>query len=172
MANAEKAMSEMGVSIRDGENGLRNINDVLSDVAGKWGSLGDQEKQEYAEALAGTRQKAVFISMMESQTTQQNLYNDALNSTGALQNANDIKAQSIQGKLNTLKTTLNQMWSGMISSNFVKGIVDGTTKIVSAMQNIPLVISGIVTAFAILKSEAITDLLDVVAGESALSFVS
>ena len=62
MANAEKAMSKMGVSIRDGKDGLRNLDDVLKDVSEKWIGLGDQEKQNYAEALAGTRkQKASYV---------------------------------------------------------------------------------------------------------------
>ena len=58
--------------------------------------------------------------MMESMSEQQTLYNEALNSTGALEEANSVKAESVEGKLNTLKDTVKEMWSNFIDSDAIK----------------------------------------------------
>ena len=51
------------------------------------------------------RQRNVFVALMNSMTQQQELYNKAMESSGSLEEANNIKAESIEGKLNTLKDT-------------------------------------------------------------------
>ena len=56
---------------------------------------------------------------------QQELYNKAMKSGGALEEANAVKAESIDGKLNKLNNTMKQMWSSFINSDMLKGAIDG-----------------------------------------------
>ena len=67
-------------------------------MAGKWDGLTDVERQYTSEMLAGNRQRAIFISLMESMNEQKKLYNEAVNSDGALEKANEVKAESIEGR--------------------------------------------------------------------------
>ena len=70
---------------------------------------------------------------MKSMSQQQELYNNAMESTNALQEANDVKAQSIEGKINTFKNTVKELWSTLINSDDIKGIIDGMTKLSEVM---------------------------------------
>ena len=64
------------------------------------------------------RQRNVFVALMKSMSQQQELYNKAMESGGALEEANAVKAESIDGKLNKLNNTMKQMWSSFINSNW------------------------------------------------------
>lgn len=92
-------------------------------------------------------------------TVQQGLYNNALESTGALEEANSVKAQSIEGKMNTLKTTVNEMWANMINSDSLKGGIDALTNLVEVFGNLPTVIGLATTAFLVFKGTAISSSL-------------
>lgn len=59
MANAEKALKQIGVSIRDDMSGdLRGLEDILGDVADKWQYLDDSTKQFVGEKLAGNNRRS------------------------------------------------------------------------------------------------------------------
>ena len=59
MANAEKALKQIGVSIRDDMSGeLRGLEDILGDVAEKWQYLDDSTKQFVGEKLAGNNRRS------------------------------------------------------------------------------------------------------------------
>ena len=67
---------------------------------------------------------------MKSMSQQQELYNKAMESGGALEEANAVKAESIDGKLNKLNNTMKQMWSSFINSDMIKGAIDGLTTLI------------------------------------------
>ena len=90
--------------------------------------------------------------MMESMSEQQTLYNEALNSTGALEEANSVKAESVEGKLNTLKDTVKEMWSNFIDSDAIKDLIDDITKLVETLGKIP---APVVTTVAKMTALAI-----------------
>ena len=134
MSKAQKALDRLNIDIEKSTGDLKPLNEILQEVASKWEGLTDVEKQYTSEMLAGNRQRAVFVSLMESMTRQQELYNDALNSDGALEKANEIKAKSIEGLTNTLKTQTNIMWSSLINSDMIKGFIAGMTTIVNTIS--------------------------------------
>ena len=178
LSNASKALKMLNIEISDGTNGgLRSIDSILEDVAKKWQTMNDATKQYVSYQLAGVRQSSVFAGIMDSMTTSQNLYNEALKSTGALEEANDKKAESIQGKMNTLQDTIKQKWSGLINSDQIKGAIDSLTELIDKFGNLETVIGLTTTAFLLFKGKAITnaftgliaDIGGCIAGESALT---
>src|SRR5574344_2590415 len=73
---------------------------------------------------------------MKSRPGSQNLYNKAMDSSGALEEANAQKAESIQGRMNTFKDTLNQMWSNLIDSDSIKNVISASTLLISGIDKI------------------------------------
>lgn len=160
MGNAEKALTSIGVSIRGQNGSLRDMDSILQSVNSKWGSLSDQERSQVAEGVAGNRHRATFLSLMRSMTTEQKLYNDAMNSSGSLEEANEKRAESFQGKLNTLKTTFNQLSATMINSKLLSGGIDiatgtlgGINTLASKLGTIPTIVTTVVGAMTILNSK-------------------
>jgi hypothetical protein len=83
-----------------------------------------------------------------------------MNSTGALEEANEKRAESFQGKLNTLKTTFNQLSATMINSKLLSGGIDiatgtlgGINTLVSKLGTIPTIVTTVVGAMTILNTK-------------------
>lgn len=103
-------LNRLNIDIEQSTGDLKPLNEILQ-VASKWGQMTDVEKQYTSEMLAGNRQRSIFVALMEGMTEQQELYNSALESNGALEQANALKAKSIEGLMNTFKDETNVMWS-------------------------------------------------------------
>ena len=57
----EKVLHKIGISMRDTSAEFRNFDDVLADIAAKWATLSDVERNAISTAFAGTRQREVLI---------------------------------------------------------------------------------------------------------------
>lgn len=53
MGKAEQGLRDFGIAIREGGGDLKSLDTILEEVAGKWGTMTDQEKQYLSEAMAG-----------------------------------------------------------------------------------------------------------------------
>ncbi|NFT08166.1 hypothetical protein FDF26_14060 [Clostridium botulinum] len=150
MGKAENALTSIGVSVR-GENGsLRDMDSILKDVYSQWGGLSDQQKSFIAEGVAGNRHRATFLSLMKSMTSEQNLYNEALNGTGSLEEANKVKAESFEGRLNTMKDTVQELYSTMLNGDMLKGGISVFTNMIGGINSVVKTLGTIPSTFAII----------------------
>lgn len=111
---------------------------------------------------------------MKSMSQQQELYNKAMESGGALEEANAVKAESIDGKLNKLNNTMKQMWSSFIKSDMIKGAVDGLTTLIEKFGKLSTILAVVTTAFLVFKGKALLTGTKAIAGyiSSLVSLVS
>ena len=81
------------------------------------------------------------------------LYDGAMSqfSYGALEKANEVKAESIEGRINTLQNKIKEFWSSFISSDFVKGIISGVTTLVEKLEYLPSVLGTILAIVVQIK---------------------
>jgi len=166
MSKAQKALDRLDIDIEKSTGDLKPLNEILQEVASKWGSMTDVEKQYTSEMLAGNRQRSIFVALMAGMTEQQELYNSALESEGALEKANDVKAKSIEGLMNTFKDETNVMWSKIISSDMIKDVISGMTTLVGTVStaidsfgSLTTVIGLLGTAIALVKGKTITEFI-------------
>lgn len=180
MSKAQKALDRLDIDIEKSTGDLKPLNEILQEVASKWGQMTDVEKQYTSEMLAGNRQRSIFVALMEGMTEQQELYNSALESNGALEQANEVKAKSIEGLMNTFKDETNVMWSKIISSDMIKEVISGMTTLVGTVSTaidsfggLTTVVGLLGTAIALVKGKAITEFITTlygcVQGESILT---
>lgn len=180
MSKAQKALNRLNIDIEQSTGDLKPLNEILQEVASKWGSMTDVEKQYTSEMLAGNRQRSIFVALMAGMTEQQELYNSALESEGALEKANEVKAKSIEGLMNTFKDETNVMWSKIINSDMIKDVISGMTTLVGTVStaidsfgSLTTVVGLLGTAIALVKGKAITEfiasLYGCVRGESILT---
>ena len=103
MAKAERALSGIGVSIR-GETAdeLRDIEDIIGDVADAWDTLSDSQKQAVSEGMAGTQRSSMFSALIENYDKVKLLQEEGLKSNGELLEANQVRVESLKGQLNIL----------------------------------------------------------------------
>ena len=124
MANAEKALTSLGISIRGANGDLRSIEDILGDVADKWDTLSDSDQQFVAEKLAGTNRRSYFMALMEDYERVDELQAKALNSQGNMMQASEKYAESLTGKLNQLTNAQENFYQTLMNTDTMKSWID------------------------------------------------
>lgn len=126
MAKAEKTLGEVGVSIRgDTSDELLSIEEILNRVAGAWDKLSDSQKQAIGEAMAGTNRSSAFQAIMNNYESIAQLAQEANQADGELMEANQKRVESLEGKLNQLRTTVEKAYSSFLNSEAVIGAIEG-----------------------------------------------
>ena len=142
-ANAEAALNDIGVSIRDGLTGeLRDLQDILQDVAKKWDTLSDSSQQFVSEKLAGNNRRSYFMALMESMQDAENLYKIAIDAEGTLMTANEEKINSLTGRVQTLKSTMQDFYQTIVSSDALKSMVTGLTSLLEIVVKVSSFVSN------------------------------
>ena len=122
-SNAEKALADIGVSVRDQFGAFRDLEDILTDVASKWDTLNNTQQQLVSEKLAGNNRRNYFIALMEDYERVIELQDIAANSNGALLEASNKQAESLAGITNQFKNSLNELYQGVIDSDGLKNVI-------------------------------------------------
>ena len=132
MAKAEKALAAVGTTIR-GETGdeLLSIEEILTNVAGVWDKLSDSQRQYVAEAMAGTNRMSTFINIMENYNGILDLQGKAHENVGALMEASNKRAESLQGRIDVLKDSFNRLFATFMNS---QGLKSGVTLLDDLLQ--------------------------------------
>ncbi len=154
-AKGEKALKELGITIRDNNTGeLKSFSSIMDELGGKWKNLSDSTKYYMAEQLAGKNQMDIFIGMMDSYDTALGLVNNAYDAQGTLMEMNGIYADSLQGKLNTLTSAQQELYQTFVNTDGFKsmidgftGIINGATAVIDKFGAIPTVIATATAGF-------------------------
>ena len=126
MAKAEKTLGEVGVSIRgETSDELLSIEEILNRVAGAWDKLSDSQKQAIGEAMAGTNRSSAFQAIMNNYESIAQLAQEANQADGELMEANQKRVESLDGKLNQLRTTVEKAYNSFLNSEAVIGAIEG-----------------------------------------------
>ncbi len=129
------ALTKHGVSLT--ENGeYRETYAILKDVAAVWEQLSSMEQAAVSEALAGTRQQNVLLSIISQFQEAEGAMNAMAESAGALDSAYDTYLSSIQAHINQLKAAFDELSLAAINSDFVKSFVDAAKIFVESLTSV------------------------------------
>ncbi len=117
------------VNIVDQTTGqLRNVYDILDDVANVWDSLDKNTREALAIEASGIRQKNVFLALMQNWEGVKDAVESASNSVGSADEENEKYIESIQGRVENFESSVQQLSRTILDSDVVKWFVDlGTT---------------------------------------------
>ena len=155
ISQAEKAYKSIGINLRDGADSFRDIPEVFDELNEKWKTMTDVQKSYIAEISAGNRNRSVFMAMMNGYDSIAKLTDDAMNSEGYAEQANEARMESFEAKYGQLKAAAQGFWNNFTDSEAMKKIVDLATGLVSLLDNLinksgvlSSAIKGLMVAFA------------------------
>lgn len=146
------------VNIVDQTSGqLRNVYDILDDLAGVWDTLDKNTREALAIEAAGIRQKQVFLAIMQNWKGVEDAVESAKNSLGSADEENKKYINSIQGKLENLESATQKLSKTLIDSDLIKFFVDlgtiGVKAIDGLISKIGIVKPAIATFVAVLNRD-------------------
>ena len=128
-------LAKIGVQVLDTEGNMRNLGDVIEDLAAKWKTLDSAQQQAAAVAIGGKMQYSRLIALMDNW----DMYTDAINMSrdamGTLQKQQDIYEESTEAQLKKLQATWESFYNHLIKSDEVGGGVSFLTNLVAVMDN-------------------------------------
>ena len=125
------------VNIVDQTTGqLRNVYDILDDVANVWDELDKNTREALAIEAAGIRQKNVFLSMMQNWEGVKDAVESASDSVGSADVENEKYIKSIQGRAENFERSVQQLSRTVLDSDIIKWFVDLGTTGVNAIDKI------------------------------------
>lgn len=130
------ALSKVGISIKDASGGLKDMDDILDEMGGKWETLGRDQQMALAQTVAGVRQYTQLMTLMENWDYFKQNLNIANSSTGTLDQQAAIYAESWEAASNRVRASWEGLWDSFINSDSFITALDGFSKIISAMDTL------------------------------------
>lgn len=149
--DVEKALSLVEIKLRDTENSFRPLGDVLDDVAAKWGSMTEVQKNAVAGAIAGTRQAEIFRTLMANYDQVREAQDSQLESAGLATNRYQIYMEGLEAATNKFSTAWEKMWMNSFPPSIIKWFIDlgtGVLEVVDAVGLLQITLTALLTVFA------------------------
>ena len=130
-----KALDAVGVSIKDSNGELRDMDRILDDIGGKWDTLNKDEQVALAQAVGGIRQYTQFIALMDNWDFMKENLETAKNATGELQNQADIFAESWEAARKNVKASAEGIYDSLIKDEFWIDLTNGFAGFLKIIEN-------------------------------------
>lgn len=140
------ALADIGISITDQAGDIRNVSDIISELAGKWDTLSSAEQQNTAVRVAGTNQLSRFNALLLNYDTAVKATETSINSQNSAMAEQTKYAESLQARINRLETA----WYGFASVLSDGIIYDGIVVLTSLFKGATEGAGGIVQAIGAL----------------------
>ena len=157
--DVETALKSVGVSLRDTQGQLRDLEDVFDELGPKWNQL-DRNAQAYlGTIIAGTRQQSRFVTLMQNWDRVLELAAESENSAGqqALMHAKAM--DSITSKTQQLTVAWQEFISNLGDNNIIKGAISTLTQLIKLFNTKPL---ALMTVGVIAMRKQINELAQVI----------
>lgn len=153
----DTALQSVGVSIKDATGQFREFDDVIYELAGKWETLDSLSQRYVATVFAGNRQQSRFLALMSNYDRLVEITEDAQNSedAGLLQYSKTL--DSLETKLNNVKTSFQQFYMDIFDGEFVKGAVDDINEILKGFNKLGKISTTINLASLIIGAKALAN---------------
>lgn len=173
-----KALDEIGISVKTASGEAKSASDLISEVAGKWDTLTDAQKQNTSIGVAGIYQLSRFNAMMNNFSIAQNAAKTAANSTGSAWSEQQKYADSLQARLNRLQNNFTEMAvassdafisDGLIAFTEAAGsLLNATTGIIKSVGFLPTLFVTLSTATLLLSRNTRTLATALILGTSSM----
>ena len=130
-----QALEAVGINIKDQNGNLKKMDDILNEMGTKWQTLSKDSQVALAQTVAGTRQYTQLIALMDKWDVFNENLETARNATGELDKQQSIFLEGTEAKLNKLKATWEDLYSGLGKDDEIGGFIGILTDGVQAMDN-------------------------------------
>ena len=157
-----KALQSVGISIFDQAGELKNMDNILNEMANKWDTLSKAQQVALAQTVAGTRQYTQLVALMDNWDNGDNdsmtaNLNTAYGSSGALQEQADIYAESWEAAQDRVTAAAEHIYSSLINDEFFIDLLNGFEKVLETVGGLIDGLGGLKGVVGIVGSVFLTN---------------
>ena len=142
LGKVSQQLEDVGVKVLDESGDMRDMGDIITDLAAKWDTWTAGQKQAVAVAAAGKMQYTRLMTLMENWDMYRENLETSQNAMGTLQEQQDIYMESTEAHLQQLSTAWERVWIAMSDSKSTRNLIDVLTGLVTGMANFTEAVGG------------------------------
>ena len=150
--DVERVLNKMGISIRKTNLEFKDFDEVLDEIAEKWGTLDNVSKRAVSNAFAGVRQQEAFMILLENYDKYKDLLEVSENSQGTAERKYQSYKDSYAFAKNEFTAALEQVANSSEISKLLTDLTKIGTGIVEALQKIYPFLPGIISNFMMYRT--------------------
>lgn len=132
----EEMLALSGVDIMLNDNTFKSTYQIMDELSKKWESLSDIAQATITELVAGKHQGNVMSSLMSNFDIARDALNTSLNSSGSAMAEHAKWSESLEARLNKLKSAWQSLSQTFMKSDFLKGLIDIATAFINILDKI------------------------------------
>ena len=129
-----EAINTVGVNILKANGDLKDMDTILDELGEKWNSIGEAQKVALAETVAGTRQYAQFMAIMNNYDKVLANQKLAAGAEGTLQEQADIYAKSWEAARKRVRAASQAIYQDLLDDKFFIKLLNWLEKTLSFLD--------------------------------------
>ena len=152
LGQVSEGLEKIGVDILTANGDLRDMGDVITELGNKWQTMSNAEKAATAQLVAGKRQYTQLMALFENWDMYQENMDISMDSEGALQDMQDIYAESWEAASKRVKASLESVYSDVINDEAIIKITNGIADLIDKVHSLVDAFGGVEAAIGLVGS--------------------
>lgn len=133
----QTALRTVGIELFDTTNQMRDLDDIIDELGGKWNDLSRNSQAYLATVIAGNRQQSRFLALMNDYDRTMELVASSQDSAGRSSQQFRNYATGIESSLNNVKAEAESFYASLTSgNNAIKGAYDLISDLLSLINKL------------------------------------
>lgn len=136
-------MRQMGIDILDQEGNLRDMGNIIEEVAQKWETWTDAQQQAAAVAIAGKRQYNNLIALFENWDMYESSLATSQNAEGTLEEQQKTYKESIQAMIQEVETAREGFKGELFDAESIEKVTNALEGLFKALEFLTSSLGGL-----------------------------
>ena len=128
------ALAAVGVNIKDSNGELKEMDQILEEMASKWNTLSKDQQVSLAQTVAGVRQYTQLIALMDNWDFMEENLSTSYGASGTLNEQQKIYEESWEAANKRLKASMESLYSDLIPEEFLIKMTDAISDVVDVLD--------------------------------------
>lgn len=124
------------VNIFDNTGDFKSTYEIMQGIADIYDDLTDSDKADLLETIAGKNRANEVAALIQNWDRVAQATESAENSANSAMAEQEKYANSLQGRLNSLTSSIQTISNAALDSGFLKGLVSGATEAINALNKV------------------------------------
>lgn len=155
----EEFLNKLGIAVRKSKDEFLPFNEILLQIKNRWSELTQAEKIALEQQVGGTWHYAKVAALIENMNVAIDASTKAYNSQGSAIKENQKYLDSIAGRYQIFRDTLESIYNSFWSSDLFKNVLSGATEFLNIIDRVIKQLGGLKTVLLLVATIGISKFL-------------
>jgi TP901 family phage tail tape measure protein len=151
-----QTLKAVGIDIKGANGELKDMDDILSEMGAKWKTLTKDEQVALAQGVAGTREYAQLVALMDNWDFMKQNLETSKNAAGTLAEQAKIYEESWRAASDRVKAAAEGLFDDLINDEFFIDLLNGAEKLLDIVKSLVQSLGGVEGVLATISTYVLT----------------